>query len=187
MIIGDHTKDYLPAIKQLPVNRPLEKDDLLNETFLLSKENNLRMYYAPHNEYLNQNARIVIVGITPGWQQMKKAYEQVLQCVDNEQTEDEDVLKQAKWAARFSGSMRRNLINMLDECGLPDHLGLASSAELFSNKTNLLHTTSVIKYPVFYNGKNYTGHQPNFNQSSMLHTYVQKVFPTELQLIEGAG
>ena len=52
-----------------------EKKDILNEKFLLIKEKNMEIYYAPHNEIINDNAKIFIIGITPGWTQTKIAYE----------------------------------------------------------------------------------------------------------------
>ena len=52
-----------------------KKEDILNEKFLLIKEKNMEIYYAPHNEIINENAKIFIIGITPGWTQTKIAYE----------------------------------------------------------------------------------------------------------------
>lgn len=34
----------------------------------------MEIYYAPHNETINQNAKVFIVGITPGWTQTNIAY-----------------------------------------------------------------------------------------------------------------
>jgi glycine cleavage system H lipoate-binding protein len=39
----------------------------------MDKENNLEIYYSPHNEYLNSKAKVFIIGITPGFQQMSTA------------------------------------------------------------------------------------------------------------------
>src|SRR5699024_4545262 len=65
---------FLPAIRSLHPSRTFAKEDLLTETFLLEKEDKIKMNYASHNEYVNQKVKIVIVGITPGWQQMKTAF-----------------------------------------------------------------------------------------------------------------
>lgn len=32
------------------------------------------MFYSPHNEVVNENGRIMIIGITPGWVQMEIAF-----------------------------------------------------------------------------------------------------------------
>jgi len=169
---------FLPAIKRLSVHQSLTKQDLLTASFQIGAENDLVMYYAPHNDYVNKQAIIIIVGITPGWLQMKNAYEAFLSYEQMSLTEQ---LKLSKEYASFSGSMRINLINMLDEIGLQTELGLSSTAELFAEKRNLLHTTSLLKYPVFYKEQNYTGHNPSMTHAKLLHPYINTVFPEELQ------
>lgn len=170
---------FLPFIQRLPNDRPLTKQDLLTSQYLIEKSGDLEMYYAPHNEYINKNAKIVIVGITPGWNQMKIAFEQSIIEQQTNHTICEQ-LKNIKKAASFAGSMRKNLINMLDACGIPQVLTIPSSSTLFKENRNLLHTTSVIKYPVFYKGTNYTGHQPSIDTSPLLRFYAYDVFPDEL-------
>ncbi|PLT35682.1 hypothetical protein CUU64_02090 [Bacillus sp. V5-8f] len=141
------------------------------------------MYYSPHNEYLNPDAKIVIVGITPGWTQMKTAFQQAGNSLHNGHSIPE-ILRSAKKAASFSGSMRVNLISMLDGCGVPAALGVNSSETLFYDKWDLLHTTSVIKYPVFHQYKNYTGHRPKIEHSSLLSYFAYEIFPKELGMLK---
>lgn len=170
-------------MKLLQPSKYFVKEDLLTKTFLLEKEGEIKMYYAPHNEYVNKKAKIVIVGITPGWQQMKTAFtEFVNRQAVNESLENS--LYHAKIAARFSGTMRRNLIEMLDQCHLPKILNIPSSSCLFEENNELLHTTSMIKYPVFVNGKNYNGHQPEVQHSLLLRHYVDHLFTTEISKID---
>jgi len=71
----EEVQSYLQAISGLPANVPLKKSALLSERFLMRDEGMLTMYYAPHNEVINTAAKVVIVGITPGWSQMKTAFE----------------------------------------------------------------------------------------------------------------
>ena len=47
--------------------KSFEKKDILNARFLLIKEKNMEIYYAPHNEIINEDAKVFIIGITPGW------------------------------------------------------------------------------------------------------------------------
>ncbi|MYL56794.1 hypothetical protein GLW20_04690 [Virgibacillus halodenitrificans] len=176
---------FLPKIKNLPCDRILNKSDILNEAFLLQEEKKLKMYYSPHNEYVNTAAKIVIVGITPGWQQTKTAYESVINNLPY--LSKADLLRKAKIAASFSGTMRNNLIQMLDESGVADALNINHASTLFSTNRDIIHTTSIIKYPVFYKDKNYTGHQPRIDQSEVLKHYVYTVFPEELNLIREAA
>lgn len=173
---------FYPAIQLLPKDRPLTKDDLLTGDFLMQKEGSLKIYYAPHNEYINPEAKVIIVGITPGWKQMKTAYEQLLRSNSSGDNLD-TALKEAKRAAGFAGSMRRNLVHMLDQCNLPQILDIPCSLDLFGKSNDLLHTTSIIKYPVFSKGKNYTGHQPKISASSLLQHYAFEMFPEELAQI----
>lgn len=171
---------YLKYIEQLPDSRELKKEDLINSNFLIDKDKNLEMYYSPHNDYVNQKAKIVIVGITPGWTQMKKAFETFVALKARKELTINTILNETKKAARFSGSMRTNLIHMLNEIKLPAALGISSTSSMFNNSCSILHTTSLIKFPVFYKGKNYTGHQPKINSSSLLSRYAYHKFVDEM-------
>lgn len=62
---------YSSKIKELD---GFDKSDILNETFLMFSGGNMEIYYAPHNEVINDKAKIFIVGITPGWTQTSIAY-----------------------------------------------------------------------------------------------------------------
>lgn len=175
--------EFSPAMSVLNPCSALTKQDLLTNQFLMEETRDLKMYYAPHNEYINKEAKIVLVGITPGWNQMKTAFEQAVKSM-NQQHSREQILKEAKVAASFAGTIRVNLVNMLDQCGIPEIINTESSASLFKDKRHLLHTTSIIRYPVFHHGKNYTGHNPAIDQSSLLSSYVYKTFPKELDQIK---
>ena len=161
----------------------LTKNDLLVDELLIGVDGGLKMYYAPHNEYINEKAVIVIVGITPGWTQMKTAFIQLLKCLESQHS-TEQALKEVKKVASFSGSMRTNLIHMLDECGVHEAVHVKSSSQLFDEYRDLVHTTSVIKYPVFYQGENYTGYRPSIQKSTLLSKYAFHVFPNELGKIK---
>ena len=51
------------------------KKDILTKDFLLYSADRMKIYYAPHNEIINLNAKIFIVGITSGQTQKSIAYE----------------------------------------------------------------------------------------------------------------
>ncbi len=80
--------------------------------------------------------------------------------------------------------MRQNIIEMLNECGLPAALHVEDSSRLFDSKQELLHTTSVIKHPVFYKQKNYTGHRPAISRSALLSRYALTCFPDEIEMMK---
>ncbi|TXC89335.1 hypothetical protein FS935_17835 [Metabacillus litoralis] len=174
---------YLPSILTLNSTKTLTKDDLLTDKFLIAKEDQLSMYYSPHNEYINKSAKIVIVGITPGWVQMKEAYTQLIKSINHNHSIEQS-LKAAKMAASFSGNMKKNLVDMLDQCSINEISQSYSTSSLFHEHRHLLHTTSIIKYPVFLKEKNYTGHKPSIISSPLLSSYAFHEFSKELEQIQ---
>lgn len=80
------------------------KEDILNEIFELYREDNLKIYYAPHNEIINEQAKVFIVGITPGWTQTSIAYQTAHKVLQNG-IDFETIKKECKRDSRFAGSM----------------------------------------------------------------------------------
>lgn len=109
--------DYKREIEKLPIKDKYTKEELLIEDFLIDKENNIEIYYAPHNEYINPKAKILIVGITPGFIQMNTAISTARKELEN-YNDIEDIQYKCKVSGRFSGSLRKNIISMLDEIKL---------------------------------------------------------------------
>ncbi|MCK1983044.1 MULTISPECIES: hypothetical protein [Peribacillus] len=66
----------------------------------------LEIYYAPF-EYVNERAKVVIVGITPGLHQMKKSYSTVINAKGHIHF-DEEILHEVKKNSSFEGTMRKN-------------------------------------------------------------------------------
>ncbi|MEN8076190.1 hypothetical protein ABFP60_04455 [Clostridioides difficile] len=172
--------DYKDKIKRLPMKNKYTKDELLVNDFLVDKENNIEIYYAPHNEYLNPGAKVFIIGITPGFQQMSTAISTARKEFENN-SDIEDIQYKCKVAARFSGSLRRNIITMLNDIELNKILGIKDCNELFEDRDYLLHTISLIPYPVFVKKENYTGHTPKLIKSEFLMKYVYKNFIDEFK------
>ena len=163
--------EYISKIKSLPIKNKYTKEEILTQDFLIDKDNRLEIYYAPHNEYINFKAKIFIIGITPGFQQMSTAMATAREGIENGKS-IEEIKYDCKVAGRFSGSLRKNIISMLDEINLNKSLNINSCDELFKEKDYLLHTTSLIPYPVFFKGNNYTGHSPKLMKSEFLMRYV---------------
>lgn len=162
-----------------------EKEDILNKKFELYSKSNMKIFYAPHNEIINKKAEVFIVRITPGWTQTsiayKTAHEGLLKGLNYEQ-----IKKECKRNSRFAGSMRKNLIEMLDELKLNNKLQIKSCSQLFEENDDLLHTTSLIPYPVFINNKNYTGSNPKIIENEILWSYVEKFFYKEIEALPDA-
>ncbi|WP_028550613.1 uracil-DNA glycosylase family protein [Paenibacillus sp. UNC451MF] len=167
MYISNHFKKYKQAILRLPKDTVLTKEVLLVDDFLMERSGQLEMYYAPHNEYSNPSAKVVIVGLTPGWNQMRIAMQEARFGLE-EGISDEEVCRKAKEAARFAGTMRNELIRMLDALELHRYLTILSCGALFHEQQRLLHSTSLLRYPVFVSKNNYSGTHPNLLSSEFL-------------------
>ena len=170
-------------IKNEVLKSSYTKEDLMKEKYLVDSQGKIEIYYAPF-DYINVNASVIIVGITPGWSQMEKSFKTVIE----ETTKNDDfssALKKVKAECSFAGSMRNNLIKMLDELDLDKQLNIQSTSELFEIGNNHLHSTSVIKYPVFNNGKNYTGSSPSPLKSEILWKQIEKSFIPEINEFKG--
>lgn len=178
--------DYKDIIKNLPVKNKYTKEEILTDEFLIDKENNIELYYAPHNEFLNPKAKIFIIGITPGFQQMSTAISTARKELEHTDNISEIQYK-CKVAARFSGSLRKNIISMLDDIKLNEAMNIGSVSELFEEKDYLLHTVSLVPYPVFVKKENYTGHTPKLIKSDFLMKYVYENFIDEFRKLENSS
>ncbi|MDO4536416.1 MAG: hypothetical protein Q4B63_11515 [Clostridium perfringens] len=175
--------DYEDKIKKLPLKDKYTREELLIDDFLIDKKDNIEIYYAPHNEYINPKAKIFIVGITPGFLQMSMAM--VAARKELEISNDIELIQyKCKVAGRFSGSLRKNLISMLDEVKLNEGLNITSCSELFNEKDYLLHTVSLVPYPVFVKKQNYSGHTPKLIKSDFLMRYIYDNFVNEIKSLE---
>lgn len=178
--------DYKDKIMKLPLKDKYSKEEILISDFLIEKENDIEIYYSPHNEYINCKARVFIVGITPGFQQMSTAIS-----IARRELKSSDDIKEiqykCKQAARFSGSLRNNLISMLNEVEINKYLKIDSCSELFGDKDYLLHTVSLIPYSVFVKGQNYSGHTPKLIRSEFLMKYIHENFVDELKELDNSS
>jgi hypothetical protein len=172
------------AIRSLPVRDGFERTDLLIPALRLHLDGPLEMYYAPFGS-LNPSAAVVLLGITPGWTQMEIAYRVARREMENG-TCPAEICRRAKHNASFAGTMRTNLIRMLDDLALPSSLAIASTSELFGSAAALVHTGSAIRYPVFVNGRNYTGHGPDMLRNDFLRECVESVLAPELASVPDA-
>jgi len=89
---------------------------------------------------------------------------------------DEEICRKAKEAASFAGTMRIHLIDMLNALELHRHLNIASCGQLFQEYRELLHTTSLLRFPVFVSKKNYSGTAPNLIANRFLMNAALSVY-----------
>lgn len=178
--------DYKDVIKKLPLKDKYTKDELLVKDLIIEKNNNTEIYYAPHNEHINLDAKIFIIGITPGFSQMSTAISEACKGLENGKNIKE-IQYDCKKAGRFSGVIRKNIINMLNELQLNKILNINDCSELFDEKDYLLHTVSLIPYPVFVKGSNYSGHTPKLMNTEFLMKYVYENFVDELKMLKNSN
>lgn len=130
-----------------------------------ASDTKVRTYYAPF-DYRNPDAKVVLVGITPGREQMNNALRAACMAL-HACKQEADVLASAKHAASFSGGMRETLVKLLDRYGFQQRLGLKSARTLWAEDNHLVHFTSSLRNPVFrLEGtaeKNYTGGNPTLS------------------------
>lgn len=139
--------------------------------------------YAPFDHVTNA-AKVVIVGITPGRRQMTNALQEYRRQLRAGVAQDE-ALAAAKVHASFSGPMRANLVAMLDDIGVAELLDLKSTADLWGSASGLVHFTSALRYPVFVDGKNYSG-APSMTRVPILRRQLETCLVTEMQQLPDA-
>jgi hypothetical protein len=138
-------RKYRDAIAALPEGA-LSRQDLLIDEYLIGREGKLRVFYAPV-EAVETDAKVVLVGLTPGWQQMRLAFEACRDALADSHS-DAECFAATKAKAAFAG-MRRRITSWLDDLGVAAWLDLESTSVLFDARRDLVHATSAIRYPVF--------------------------------------
>jgi hypothetical protein len=177
-------QNYEDSIKNLPLKESYDKGDLMVKDFLYANEGNIEVYWAPF-EYVNNTAKVIILGITPGWTQMELAFNYVRHHINDQEVEQ--LLRHAKNNASFGGTaMRKNLIEMLDGIELNRFLKIASCEQLFNDQAGLLHTTSVLRYPVFIDKNNYTGSNPKILKEKVFTSMMEELLIPELNEVKDA-
>lgn len=154
-----------------------------DEHLLMDRDGPVSIHYAPF-DYTNETAKVVIVGITPGKTQMVNAIAEARRQMASGASEDR-TLAAAKRTASFSGAMRPNLVGLLNKIGLNQWLGISSCDTLFSSASELVQTTSALRFPVFVDGENYNG-TPNMLKHPLLRRYVIEHFGKEAQTLNDA-
>lgn len=161
----------------------IRSDPTLSGRLVLESAGRLQVSYAPF-DHMNLNARIVLVGITPGRQQAINALvEASRRLKGGASVEEAD--RAAKKTASFSGLMRANLVDTLDYIGIARWLRLGSCSELFQTYSDLIHYTSALRFPVFVSGRNYSG-TPSIGSSTLLARMVARYLAAEARSLPSA-
>lgn len=199
--VYDARLDKASRLKSLlPAAPPGCLSDVPLELFLFD-DAQLSVIYAPL-DFVNTRASIVLAGLTPSWKQACAAFaahaaqrqggagpaagEEAPSDAAGDEARNEAAGLEVQRRAAFAGTMRQNLITMLDELGIHSHLGIASTASLFAEHAAALHATSVLRYPVFKAGKNYSGQHPKPLAHPFLRAMLERVCAAELAQVEAA-
>jgi hypothetical protein len=134
---------------------PIPDDDqIASDDRVIGRTKDYTVVYAPFGVKPRPRARVIFVGLTPGRRQLAVAME----VAREKRTLDPDVLAvELRRRVAFAGQMRTNLVRMLDDLGLPKHLQIRSTSDLFDSAQGRLFATSALLYPVFGRGRNYSG------------------------------
>lgn len=173
---------FSPIIRSLSAAE-LDGAPSMIEKMRLAKEGKMEVCYAPF-EWVNVQARVVIVGITPGRTQMLNAIKEARQQLDRG-ANAEHALKAAKLTGAFSGTMRPNLVGLLDHVGINKWLGVKSCDELFERSAHLIQSASVLRNPVFIDRENYSG-TPNMLRNPLLREHLLSYFGKDMQSLQNA-
>ncbi len=160
----------------VPQTPPQTLADLPNDLQMYA-DGKVEVWYSPMPTE-RKNPKLWILGITPGWAQMRIAYEQAAIAL-NEGANPAEAVARPKPSVAFAGSMRTNLVAMLDDLGMPGFLGADTLGELFGSKD--LKTGSALRYPVFKNRANYNGHSPNPLRHPALRTMLDQLLAQEIE------
>ncbi|MGJ9419516.1 hypothetical protein ACHAC9_17405 [Massilia sp. CMS3.1] len=166
---------YADAIRELDV-AAIASPAALPEHFLLAREGRISMHYIPF-EHVNTEARIVVVGIAPGFVQWKNAMSEAQRRMTAGDDQAE-VLRAARLAGAFSGAIRPNFVALLDAIGVQRWLGIASCASLFDADAHMVQISAILRHPVFVDGRNYSG-TPGMAKLPFLREQVLRYFALE--------
>lgn len=145
---------------------PDSRDSLCLYEEKLPNSKLLSIEFAPHNLYISPNTEILIAGICPGQKQAQMA----IQAIEQGKT-----IQDAKKEARFYGQTRTSLLEMLDELDIKKYLH-QDAADLMNNINGPLDSIALIPFPVYIDGKNYSGHSPAMAKSQILQDYIHQWF-----------
>jgi hypothetical protein len=144
---------------------------------IVAKKPPYEVFYIPFG-HVNRHARLVIVGITPGMNQLKMAYAEAQRLLKLGKTSG-CVLEAVKLAAFGGEAMRPNLLRMLRHFNFARILEISDEADLWGNASSLLHSTSVVPHAAFKNGKMFSGGFEEITRVGVLrHQFEQDFVPT---------
>jgi hypothetical protein len=134
---------------------------------LFSASGQDEVYYIPF-EWTNPDAKLVVVGITPGPTQLELAYRTASSKI-KVGLDEEGILKAAKMHGAFGGAtMRPNLIRMMAHFGFADLFGVDRVEDFWGHSAGVFMGTSVVPHAAFRRGKPFAGSFEDIMKSTAL-------------------
>lgn len=149
----------------------------------IARRGTLSVDWAPF-DHTPRTACLVICGITPGRTQALNALSAFQRSL-RAGSDIDAALRTAKLEGSFSGTMRANIVRMLNSIGVHQALGVDGCLKLFDPAHELVHLTSALRYPVFVAGENYNGN-PNMLRTPMLRETIETCLAAEARLLHDA-
>jgi hypothetical protein len=174
----------LMAMSEGAIEAAVDSGDCLKDPhFLAEVEGDFGYFYAPF-DWVNDTADIVLIGITPGRQQAKKALMTLRAALLAGR--GDTAAAEAKQAASFEGDMRNIASSLMNRFNMNKLFGFEDCAELFGSSSSRVHYTSILRYPVFHRrqGKwtNYSG-TPNPFSVDFLRRHFEHSFAKEVSFL----
>lgn len=171
----------------LSFNSEILVNRLPAENFLIGKEQigskTLTEYYIPFSG-INQNAKIIIAGLTPGYTQWINAVNAAKSALE-QGLSDEEVLEQAKLTGAFSGELRKLFVEQLDAVGFHRAMGVETSGAFFDNPGDI-HLTSVFVHPIFVDDKGLNSVGKLLERSTLMRESIINGFAEEAAVLSDA-
>lgn len=143
------------------------------------------LVYTPF-ETITRTARLAIVGMTPGPEQLAPAYRIVRNGLAMGRAEYE-ILAAAHDEAAFDGNLRAPLVRMLKHFGIAKIIGIRDENGLWGGDAALLHATSIIPHAAFKNGAYYSGSKfQEVLKTPLLRTCFETCFVPTLAMMDPA-
>ncbi|MBN9511616.1 MAG: hypothetical protein J0I21_21210 [Alphaproteobacteria bacterium] len=148
---------------------------------LVAADDRHEVFYIPF-EYVERQAKLAIVGITPGTTQLSLAYAKAQELCRAGEPQAE-ILRKVKTHAAFGGAMRANLVKLLRHFDFAALLGVRDELDLWGSSAHLLHCTSVVPHAAFKKGKMFSGSFEEVLRSPALRDCFERHFVPELALL----
>lgn len=173
----------LAAMRETYAPPAFDRETLASERYLLASEGRFRVYYAPIATWPSATARIVFVGLTPGFTQMTLAARAYLETPAIDRDDRAAFTHVVRARVAYAGSMRKNLCHMLDELGFPAAWGVRASDDLFAIDRTDVITTSALVFPVFEEPgrKNFSGRGLDLARVPLFRTMLDELLAPRLR------